>query len=661
MRRAYFIWPFFILLLFTNVTAQSSTINQQRLQFEQALDALKNKDWNNFQKLSYQLKEYPLYHYLRYKYLKPRITKVSAYEIQSFLRKYGDTYFGNKLRYKWLKILAKQKDWRSFIQFYTPQKSVALQCYYAQARLMTGKDRRQALADAKKLWLVGKSQPRSCTPVFQSLYRSGQIGNTLIWKRIELAMKKNRLSLATTLSNRLTSVDRMWVSRWKIMHKNPAKTLASWDEADSAITRKIVIHGIKRLARKQFDRANDYWKTYQGLYAFSIKEIGKMQRDLALISVKHNHPLALQWLSVVHNNFLNKKVSKTRIKLALRRQNWRAVADFISEVPPAKRKLYHWYWLARALEQRGKKSEATPIFQKVANERDYYGFLAAKRIGAKYNMLHKPIEITAAEQQQFTNKLSIKAAYEFYKLSKYNPSDRRLLLNARREWHYTLNKQSLRLKAVAAAVAHKWQWHDRAILAAAKAKHYDDLDIRFPLAYRNQITNGAKRQYVDLAWVYGIIRQESIFMKNAGSHAGALGLMQLMPATARLVARKIGIRVSGRQSILEVNTNISLGTAYLRQMLDTFNGNYMLATAAYNAGPGRARRWAKQRRCMPADVWVEMIPFKETRNYVRRVLFYTRIFEERLGKRPRQLRVTLRPYVSCGMKYTQRSTDDLNS
>jgi soluble lytic murein transglycosylase len=653
MRRAYFIWLIFITILFTNVTAHSSTLNQQRAQFEQALDALKNKDWDNFQRLSFNLKGYPLHHYLRYKYLKPRITQVPAYQIQSFLKNYGDTYFGDKLRHAWLIKLAKQKNWRSFIQFYTPQKSVVLQCYYAQARMMTGKNRRQALADAKKLWLVGKSQPKSCTSAFQSLYRSGQISNRLIWKRIELAMKNNRLSLATKLSNNLISVDRMWVSRWKMMHKNPAKNLAEWDQADSATARKIVIHGIKRLARKQFDRAYDYWRTYQGLYAFSIEEIGKMQRDLALISVKHNHPLALQWLTVVHNNFLNKKISKTRIKLALKRQNWRAVADFINEIPPAERKPYHWYWLARALEQKGRKSQATQVYKKVANERDYYGFLAAKRIGAKYNILHKPIQITAAEQQQLTTKLSIKSAYEFYKLSKYYPSNRSLLMNARREWRYSIkNLSSNRLKEVAAAVAHKWKWHDRAIFTAAKANHYDDLDLRFPLAYRHQITSGAKKQYVDLAWVYGIIRQESVFMKNAGSHVGALGLMQLMPATARLVARKIGIRVGGRKSILDVNTNISLGTAYLRQMLDTFNGNYMLATAAYNAGPGRARRWAKQRRCMPADIWVEMIPFKETRNYVRRVLFYTRIFEERLGKHPRQLRVTLRPYVSCGIKYT---------
>ncbi|HDN27343.1 MAG TPA: lytic murein transglycosylase, partial [Thioploca sp.] len=142
-------------------------------------------------------------------------------------------------------------------------------------------------------------------------------------------------------------------------------------------------------------------------------------------------------------------------------------------------------------------------------------------------------------------------------------------------------------------------------------------------------------------------RQESAFRAEARSHAGALGLMQLMPATGRAVARKLGLKLKNRRAILDINTNIRLGTAYLRQMLDRFDGNHMLATAAYNAGPNRAKRWAQKNNCLPADIWVELIPFNETRKYVRRVLFYTRVFEERLGQTPHPLRVALAPPEGC--------------
>lgn len=657
----------FIATTLTTLIALSSLsyandITQQRWQFDLAVEALEAKDWESFDQLSAGLQDYPLYYYLRYHYLKPRLFEVSQSEIRTFLKRYGNTYFGDSLRLDWLNQLAKMGDWASFIQFYTPQKSTSLQCHYLHARLMMGQQRRATLEQAKKLWLVGKSQPNACDPVFEYLYSSGLINNAMLWERISLAMKKGRVGLASAMAKRLDSADMALATRWQEMHRRPAATLAEFNEPDSPLVREIIRHGIARLARTDFELANQYWNKYQQQYAFSIQQIGEMQRDFALASVKHDHPDALKWLTSVNKNFLNDKVSLTRIKLALRTQNWPALLDFIIELPEKEQNSLQWrYWLARALEQTGKSRQAQRVYRKLARERDYYGFLAAERINAKYRLQHRSITFTPAEQTQLMKNPSIAGAYEFYQLGQLkSETGTKWILNARREWQYAVNHLNSREQAVAAALASRWRWYDRALITAAKAGYYDDLDVRFPLAYYPNFAAGASNQNIDLAWVYGITRQESLFMSEVRSHAGALGLMQLMPATGRHVARKIGLSLRSTRDILDIDTNISLGTAYLRQMLERFNGNYMLATAAYNAGPNRAKRWAEENACVPADVWVELIPFNETRKYVRRVLFYTRVFESRLGQRPLSLRVTLEPYDNCAFTYTDRELDNPN-
>jgi len=242
---------------------------------------------------------------------------------------------------------------------------------------------------------------------------------------------------------------------------------------------------------------------------------------------------------------------------------------------------------------------------------------------------------------------------EFYDVS--------LFAQARREWRHGVNQMQRREQAIAGALAGKWEWHDRAVFTTAKAGAYDDLALRFPMPFKAVFSKYAKEKGLDLAWVYGIARQESAFMKGAKSHVGASGLMQLMPATAKYVAKKIGLEIETQQDIVDVENNINLGTAYLQQMLNTFGGNYMLATAAYNAGPGRSQRWSKRHGCLPADIWVELIPFDETRTYVRRVLFYTRIFEYRLQY---QETTPIRVYLSakhCPAKKAQRLEQALPS
>jgi len=420
--------------------------------------------------------------------------------------------------------------------------------------------------------------------------------------------------------------------------------------------REIIIHGIKRLAVKEFELAQNYWENYQQRYAFSAQQIGEMQRDFALVSVKQEHPHALKWLTAVNKNYLNEAVTNARIKMALRQRQWQAVADFISELSEEESKTPQWrYWYARALEQLQQTSKenksAKQLLKELAQERDYYGFLAADRIGAPYQMQDHPTSYTPDDFTQLMKKLSIKSAKEFYSIG--------MLSQAKEEWDYAIEHLLPQQQAIAAHLASHWGWHDRALVTAGKAKAFDDLKVRFPLAYRSQIETGA--QELDLGWVYGVIRQESAFATDARSRSGALGLMQLMPGTAKLVAKKIGLKLSNMGEVLDVETNVSLGTAYLRQMLDKFDGNYMLATAAYNAGPGRAVRWAAENPCLPADIWVEMIPFDETRDYVRRVLSYAKVFEARLGHQQTPFPVVLTQTEGCPTELVNRQPIKVDS
>jgi soluble lytic murein transglycosylase len=649
--------------LLNTVNVYAVDLFQQRQQFTSALAALETQDWESFQQLTSGLEDYPLYYYLRYQYLKPQLSQLSPTAVENFLQHYGDSHFGQQIRQGWLKSLAEQGDWNNFIRLYDPnEQSADLQCYYVQARLSTGQQTQAAIEDAKQLWMVDHSQSANCTASFEYLIQNQQITDDMTWERIRLAMKKNRITLARTIAKRLSEADQEWVKLWQTMHQKPEATLAEFNHPDNEhpIVRDIILHGIKQLAKKQFDTALTYWENFQRRYAFSVPQIGEMQRDLASASLQLERPDALKWLTAVNKDFLTPQISDSRLKLALQQQNWSATVDFINQLPENEKNNFRSrYWLGRALEQLGKTEQAQEILRQLATERDYYAFLAADHLSVEYQMQHRPIKFTPTEQALLMKKLSLKAAQEFFQLSQmaYDEQSLKWLGNAQAEWQYAMKRLPPSQQAIAAALANRWGWYDQALATAGKANYYDDLEVRFPLAFYNDLNAGARNQDIDLAWVYGIVRQESAFKSHARSSAGALGLMQLMPATGRWMAKKLGLEVSSTQDILEVSNNISLGTGYLRQVLDQFDGNYMLATAAYNAGPNRAERWATEKGCIPADIWVELIPFSETQKYVRSVLFYTAIFESRLGRRPRPIRIAL-PQIECASpNYTTQQGD----
>jgi soluble lytic murein transglycosylase len=619
---------------------QAVDINQQRLQFQLTLQALQNGDNEAFEQLHSNLQSYPLYYYIHYKSLQPRAKLASFSEIERFLSYGGNTAYGNEIRQVWLEILAKQGDWSNYLRIYAPQKSVALQCYHAQAQLATGQKTPTVWEDLKKLWLVGKPQPPSCQEAFGYMVSNRVLTEDLVWQRIRLAMQEGQVELASSIANYLPSPQTSWVSLWIAVHKNPQEMLSAFNQPNDKIAADIIVHGIKRIAASSVDTANQYWQFLQNRYTFTEEQRGNALRELALAAIKQNHPSAIELAVAVPKIAFTKDFNEKRFDFAFDQQNWRALARFFSNVEEAdlKENMRWWYWYGRALQEIGQTEQSEKVLLKLANERDYYGFLAADRLSIDYNLQNSPITFTEAEEQEVLAG-SISKAHEFSMLG--------MTEETKKEWDYGIASFTPRQQAIAAVLALQWGWYDKAILTAGKAGFYDDLRVRFPLVYLDHLKQKAQTQNVDLGWVYGVIRQESIFKREARSKAGAMGLMQLMPSTASYLARKMGLDINSRSEVFDVDTNTSLGTAYLREMLDTFDGNYMLATAAYNAGPGRAKRWAAERECLPADLWVELIPFTETRTYVKRVLFYTAVFESLLGHSSTSLKVELGATENC--------------
>jgi soluble lytic murein transglycosylase len=269
------------------------------------------------------------------------------------------------------------------------------------------------------------------------------------------------------------------------------------------------------------------------------------------------------------------------------------------------------------------------MYRVLARERGYYGFLAADRMDEPYAMQHQSIVASTDEVSAMLARPGVLAAQELLAMG--------MLTEARRQWQWITRHMNNRELAVAALIARGWGWHDRVILTLSKSDHQDDLELRFPILYRDAIEANATRHSVDPGWIYGVVRQESAFVPDARSHAGALGLMQLMPATGLLTGRRLNLKLHGTRAILEVENNITLGVGYLKEVL-TRNANHQtLATAAYNAGPNRVNDWIPSAN-LDADVWVETIPFNETRDYVKNVMAFTAVYDHRLGLKPTRLK-----------------------
>ena len=625
-----------LLVIVLASSAAVASLAQQRSDFVAAENALDRGAMGEFRRLEKRLRDYPLHPYLVYDALRKRLDKAAPSEIEDFLQTYHDTPLAWRLRRDWLDHLAGKRRWKEYIIYYEPSNSVARQCQYLNALIATGR-KQQAIAQVEAIWLHGKSQPRACDPVFKVWTQAGHRTNELIWQRIAKAMEAGQWRLAKYLGRSLSNHDRVWVNRWIRLYKSPdaAGEEKRYDKAHP-YREAMLSQAVRRLARWDGMRALRLWQKIKPRYQFDAGQVRRTEHYIVRNLVRVPDPAAYDFVKGVPVGADDELIHAARIRTALLREDWPQVIEWIEALPEQQRKDERWrYWLARALQGNGATARADALYACVARERSYYGFMAADRIAAEYHLEHTEIPVAQGLVDEIAGLDAVKRARELFALERWT--------DARREWRVaTQGLDADRLKAAAKLAKHDG-WHDRAIFTLAKTGYWDDLELRFPLQHADLVEQNAKRHGIDIAWVFAVMRQESAFMSNVRSHAGAMGLMQLMPKTARNVARDVLKRKPPRRhELFEPDINIALGSAYLKQMKGELGDSSVLATAAYNAGPHRVTRWLPK-RTLPADIWIELVPFKETRGYLRRVLAHTVIYEKRMGRNPTRLNERLHP------------------
>lgn len=608
---------------------QNSKLVQQREIYQQAQKAYKKHYYHLFRKLSGQLKDYPLQPYLEYKALMFKPSALTDKQVHHFLQANDNTVIGNRFRSKLIKHSARSHNWQRLIDIYQPGYGIKAQCLYLNALLQTNQ---QTIAYPKigNLWLSANSLPSTCDTVFKKWQKAGYKTPEIIWQRFKLAMSINNHRLARFLVKSMPNADATIARKWLKIHKKPhlvtAPEMLNIQHVDKST---ILQHAIKRLSYKDMTQAiHTYHQLKQT--SFTEQQNAELIRHFGLRLAREHMPDASLWLARVPDSYANKQVKEWSIRTAIRQGDWSLVLDNISRLKTEKQAEYRWqYWWAYANEQIGNTDDATGIYQYLANKRSYYGFLAADHLNQAYAFEEIPVEPTTESINAVFQQPETRRAHEFYLMGKIIP--------ARREWHALIKNINNEQKLAASKIAQAWNWHDRAIITMGKTRYRDDIELRFPLHLDNKVLAWSTQRQIDPAWTYAIIRRESAFVSDARSPVGAMGLMQLMPNTARQVARQFKIRYRGRNSLLTSNINISLGTGYLERMLNKLSSQQVLATAAYNAGPHRVKKWLPEHHKMDAIRWIETIPFTETREYVSNVLAYMAIYEYRMNRQVTRL------------------------
>ncbi|WP_108649939.1 transglycosylase SLT domain-containing protein [Dongshaea marina] len=622
-------WMMVIIPLWVGTAFGGENLQHQRQIYKQALSAVGQGESQKFQQLRLILEDYPLAPYLDYYWMRRNPAKLSVASVRQFMLQNNELPLALWMERFYLNYLASQRRWADFLEFYPKEPfSTSLRCYYFRAQWQRG-DRGLAMRGAKKLWLSGRSQPKACDPLFTQLEQSGGITQSLIWQRMQLAYEARQWSLVRYLASRQQGP---WKQAGQILlqgishtEKAIARATAYWGVVPSQQLLKSLL--IKH-QRKDPTEALILWLSLGMEFTFSSADKRKIERAIVYRMLIRNVTSQRLWMDQALLELGDESLYELRIRMALSEQRWLDVLRWIAMLPEDEQQISRWrYWRARALDNLDEPEQARQLWLQLAQLRNFYGFLAAEWTGSQYPLQQQDNPHSTSWESARSRWQALARIDELTKLGR---SDL-----VRSEWNGLLSRQNHSNKLLLASIALDRQWQHLAVQATIKAHAWDLLEFRFPKPMPGMFSRFAKMRDLDVTLLYAMARQESALYQRARSHAGARGLMQLMPATAKQVARKIGFPYRGVSQLYHPEANVRLGSAYLKELLNTFGGNRIFAAAAYNAGPHRVKKWLHRYSDMPLDLWVESIPFRETRHYVQNVLSYNLIYQH-LMDRPLQ-------------------------
>lgn len=604
-----------------------SALDDQRQAFRDVYPAAERGDWTPVAAHESLLRDYVLWPDLRAAYLRRRLGKNENAEILAFLEQYGSLKPARDLRYRLALQLAADNKHEEFLtlyeEFYQHMGVVRLDCLALTAEIALGSGTNVA-GRAEPLWLVSKSQVDECDPVFSYLRDRGQLNTVLYRKRFALARDAREFSLALYLARSIDEDHITEANRWLKAQNNPERFVRqAIPQSNDATYTSQLVYAISKLARTDPTGARHHWLNLQKSRHFERHQSIEVERDIALWAARLNLPEASTLLAGLSAEATNDEVIRWQIRNHLRQENWREITLAIDALTTGERQRAQWqYWKAVALQETGHSADSMLVMATIAQQRDYYGFLAADQLGLEYSFAQESIDSTDDIINRLAASKSLVRARELYQVG--------LDGRGRSEWDSAIKDLSAREKRQAAVLAHRWGWHSRAIATAAQSGALDDLELRYPLPHRESFELYTSDAKIRESWAYGVARSESLFMRDIRSSAGAVGVMQLMPETGRRTAREMSYPYAGRATLTDPASNIRIGTFYLGKLYSRFSQHSVLATAAYNAGPLRVEKWLPVTGTVDARVWIENIPFNETRKYVRRVLASDTIFRWRL-------------------------------
>lgn len=631
----------FVLLLilscfFAVPVIPAATIEQQRDWFTEAHRALDAHHMDRYATLKKRLADYPLAPYLDIWEQRKTINGKNDADIAATLALFPDIPESDDLRKAWVKSLAERSKWKEVA--HQLEQHPRLKAKLAEMAIVAewhSGNKELAMTEFSKRWVNLDKFSGTSISLHKAWLRQGHPSSEERWSRIIKLAGKGHWRDVEALDGPISKQQKKWLHYWRNLQKNPQSVFSRWPDSLSpstpmytALCQAIINDGLTRLARKDPVQAYAMLQNLTTRMSFGnndgfYDEVGK---EIALRAARQHLTVAAGWLQQLPLPQQNAETRAWQARMYMLEYDWARLLQCIEMMPAEEQQEDRWqYWRGYALQARGDHEKATAVFSAVANGRGYYSFLSAERMGLPYSFDNEQISASPTIIRELEQRSGLTRAREWLALKSYNKADR--------EWYTALATASTEEWKAAAVIASAWQWPEQAIRAAYRGGAMNALEERFPLHYQKDVLLAAKETGLSSASIWGVIRQESLFNRQALSPAGARGLMQLMPKTAKMVAKKIRLH-GGHEALFSPRVNIRLGSHYLAAMKARFHDQLALAAAAYNAGPHRVKQWLERTPFDTGEIWVETIPFNETRHYVQQVMANATVYEWRQQQTP---------------------------
>lgn len=530
------------------------------------------------------------------------------------------TPLSKKLRGRWLYQLALRHDWEEFLRYYQPTNDVNLQCYEQIARIHQGQEQ-QVLPKATALWLQSTGQPPSCNALFAWLLKNNDPHEDLITQRIQIALNDRNLSLAIYLLN-----------QYHPPHSGDSKILQAIHQRPNRIVKltpgglhgDFYLYGLKQLiANNKMDEAIRYWESPKARQLMNEQQNQSFLGFLVIYKAMRNNEDTAYWFAKIKPKYYTDLLLDWSIRFALKHRQWQQVQSLILQSKQKDEPIWQ-YWLARALEAQGKKTEANAIYQELAKTRHYYGFLASLRLKTEPTFANEPVQPDLNRLKVYQPIIDqVQSLYTHHQIREAS-----LLVN---DFASELPKDDK--SALILWIQDSLKWHGKAVDLSNTDDLSNQLALRFPMVHHQDVMQTSKHYQIPSELIYAVIRQESGFREDVVSPAGAQGLMQIMPGTAQKIAKQKKINYKNKNQLFSCVDNINIGTAYLQELDKRFNHHPILMAAAYNAGPTQVNYWLKNHPPKQIDIWIETLPWRETRNYLKNIIAFYAVYQYRMHEK----------------------------